>query len=70
MSPRRAKFFDEEFKPLITPNTKGKIRVIESSPIAGHIRAEDKKLLELIKVSLFHHKLDYIMLLYLYNQVF
>ena len=39
---RRKVFFDEDYRPLLQPNSKGKRRVIESKSLADLMQCEDQ----------------------------
>lgn len=41
LSSRRKMFFDDDYKPLITPNSKGKIRKINSKSLSKLMNCED-----------------------------
>jgi len=49
-APRRSKFFDEQLQPLVVPNTKGKVRIPNGTPLESFIRPEDDKFLDLVRV--------------------
>lgn len=51
-SPRRKLFFDDEFKPKVSPNSKGKVRVPGSIDLPTAIKCTDEKFLDLIRCCL------------------
>jgi dual specificity tyrosine-phosphorylation-regulated kinase 2/3/4 len=50
-SPRRKNFFDDELKPKVVPNSKGKIRNPDSLKLNSILKCDDEKFLDLIQVN-------------------
>jgi dual specificity tyrosine-phosphorylation-regulated kinase 2/3/4 len=48
---RRKVFFDEDYKPLSTPNSKGKIRRVNSKSLAKMMNCEDPDFVDFVDVS-------------------
>lgn len=55
-SPKRAKFFEDDYSPKIVPNTKGKIRNPNSLSIDTILNCEDKSFVDLIKKCLAYNQ--------------
>lgn len=51
-SSRKSKFFDDDSIPLSVPNTKGKIRLANATPLASFIKEGDEKFLDLVRSCL------------------
>ena len=54
---RRKVFFDEDYQPIIVPNSKGKMRVPNSKSLPNMIQSQDMDFVDFIDVSLFNRQL-------------
>ena len=51
---RRKVFFDDDYRPIIVPNSKGKMRVPGAKNLADMINTQDLDFVDFIDVSFFH----------------
>jgi hypothetical protein len=49
---RRKVFFDDDYNPIIKPNSRGKMRKPGSKPLSEHQKLNDPDLVEFLNVSL------------------
>jgi dual specificity tyrosine-phosphorylation-regulated kinase 2/3/4 len=49
---RRKVFFDEDYQPILTPNSRGKVRQPGSKALATILNSQDKDFVDFIDVSL------------------
>ena len=51
---RRKVFFDDDYRPIIVPNSKGKMRVPSAKNLADMINTQDSDFVDFIDVSIHH----------------
>ncbi len=49
---RRKVFFDDDYQPIVVPNSRGKVRVPGSKSLASLIDCQDKDFVDFIDVSI------------------
>jgi dual specificity tyrosine-phosphorylation-regulated kinase 2/3/4 len=56
-STRRKVFFDDDYQPILSPNTRGKVRTPGTKSLSTMIDCSDKDFIDFIDVSLFVYTL-------------
>ena len=48
---RRKVFFDDDYEPILTPNSKGKVRIPQTKSLSSLIKCNDSDFIDFIDVS-------------------